>query len=136
MKYGRDETEWEELVAAGRRFLEERGRLQTTTSYTELNTVLAQRTGLQPFDFDREDGRAAMGYLLGLISEEAFDQIHALLSAVVQYLNENDAGPGFFDLAQRRGLLHPGAGADDKLAFWSRQVSAVHAYFRQPARRP
>jgi hypothetical protein len=31
-----------------------------------------------------------------------------MLSALVQYLNESDAGPGFFDLAQPIGLLRSG----------------------------
>ncbi len=134
MKYGRGESEWQELSAAGRRFLEERARLGTTTSYTEMNMVLAKRTGLRPFDFDRDDERAAMGYLLGLINDETFREIGAMLSSLVQYLNENDAGPGFFELARHLGLLPPGASNDEKLVFWAGQVAAVHAHFASPRR--
>lgn len=47
-KYGRDELEWDELVEAGTAFLVERARLdQPTTTYTELNTTLVERTGLR-----------------------------------------------------------------------------------------
>jgi hypothetical protein len=72
MRYGRSDAEWRTLAGAGRTFLEERARLQTTTSYTEMNTVLGNRTGLRRFDFDREDERAAMGHILGLIVDETF----------------------------------------------------------------
>jgi hypothetical protein len=129
MKYGRDDPEWQQLVAAGRQFLEERARLQKTTSYTEMNRVLANRRGRPRFDFEREDDRASMGYLLGLIVEDTFGQIGAMISSLVQYLDENDAGPGFFNLAQHKGLLRTGANADEKLAFWAGQVAAVYAYF-------
>jgi hypothetical protein len=100
-----------------------------------MNTVLANRTGLRPFDFDREDERASMGYLLGLINEDTFTEVGAMLSSLVQYLNENDAGPGFFELARQLGLLRPGANADEKLVFWASQVGAVQAHFRPPSRR-
>jgi len=64
MKYGREDADWDALITAGRRFLEERAKLQKTTSYTELNTVLHQRTRLRSFDFSRNDERAAMGHLV------------------------------------------------------------------------
>lgn len=67
--YGRADSEWEELVHAGRGFLVERAKLSKLTSYTELNATLARRTGCRPFDFERADERAAMGHLLGLIVE-------------------------------------------------------------------
>ena len=134
MNYGRTDGEWDELIRAGRDFLEERARLETTTSYTEMNTVLARRTGLRTFDFDREDERAAMGHLLGLITEETYAEVGAMLSSLAQYLNENDAGPGFFALAQQMGLLPAGANSDEKLAFWSSQVGAVHTHYRRRRR--
>jgi hypothetical protein len=130
MRYGRDDEEWDVLAAAARRFLEERGRLATTTSYTELNAVLARRTDLRPFDFDREDERGAMGYLLGRVTSDTYDQIGAMLSALVQYLNENDAGPGFFELAIEMQLLPRQSTAAQRLEFWVGQVASVHRYFR------
>lgn len=133
-RFGRGQAEWEELAETGRHFLEERARLEKTTSYTEMNVVLANRTGLRPFDFDREDERAAMGYLLGLIVDNTFSETGLMLSALVQYLNENDAGPGFFELARRLGLLRSRASSDERLVFWTSQVSAVHAHYRRPPR--
>jgi hypothetical protein len=53
------------LCAVSRRQeLVERARLERVTSYTEMNTVVAQRTGIRKFDFDQESDRAAMGHLL------------------------------------------------------------------------
>jgi hypothetical protein len=133
-KFGRSQTEWDQLAEAGRHFLEERARLENTTSYTEMNAVLANRTGVRPFDFDREDERAAMGYLLGMIVDKTFPQTGLMLSALVQYLNENDAGPGFFDLARRLGLLRSRTSVGQRLEFWASQVAAVHAHYRRPLR--
>lgn len=85
VKYGRGEEEWNELEEAGLEFLRERARPERVTSYTETNTALAQRTGRRrfDFDFDFESERAAMGYLLGRISEREFGRTHVLISAIV-----------------------------------------------------
>src|SRR5215831_17706724 len=104
-RYGRDEGEWDELEDVGLGFLIERAKLERVTSYTELNTVLTQRTGLRRFDFDQDSERAAMGYLLGRISERELPRIGLLISAVVNYLDANDAGPRFYKLAHEKGLL-------------------------------
>ena len=104
-KYGRDEDEWDALEDAGLQFLIERARLERVTSYTEMNTVLVERTGFRKFDFDQESERAAMGHLLGRISDREFPRTGVLISAIVNYLNANDAGPGFYKLAQQKGLL-------------------------------
>ena len=130
MKYGRGDGEWEELAREGRAFLEDRARLQKTTSYTEMDAVLHQRTQYRQFDFDREDERAAMGYLLGLIVEDTFPESGVILSALVLYLNENSPGPGFFKLAQDLGLLSPSASADAKLVFWAGHVQRVQDHYR------
>lgn len=131
MRYGRDDSEWDELVRVGRRFLEEQARLEMLSSYTEFNTVLARRSALRSFDFECEDERAAVGYLLGLIVEDSYPETEVMLSALVKYLNENDAGPGFFELAHKLGRLPAGASKDDKLVFWSNEVKAVHEYYRR-----
>jgi hypothetical protein len=68
-RYGRDEVEWDELEDAGLAYLIERARLERVTSYTERNAVLSQRTGFRLFDFDQDSERAAMGELLGRISD-------------------------------------------------------------------
>jgi hypothetical protein len=91
------------------------------------HTVLARRTGVREFDFDLDGERHAMGELLGQLSERSFGQARLLISVLVQYLNANDAGPGFYELAQRKKLLGPHPSQDDKLVFWVRHVQAVHA---------
>lgn len=132
MLYNRTDGDWEDLVRVGKGFLEERARLEKDTSYTELDAVLAQRTGLRPFDFDREDERAAMGHLLGLVVEDTYGSIGCMLSALVLYLNGNTPGSGFFRLAVNMSLLATGATEDEKLAFWSQQMKAVFRAYGRP----
>jgi hypothetical protein len=124
-RYGRAGAEWEALEAAGWEFLVDQARLGRTTSYTEMNTVLARRTGVREFDFDLDGERHAMGELL---AERSFSQARLLISVLVQYLNANDAGPGFYDLATRKHLLRLRPSQDEKLTFWVQHVNAVCAY--------
>lgn len=136
--YGRADSEWDLLVDAGREFLVERAKLGKLTSYTELNVTIARRTGCRVFDFERADERAAMGHLLGLIV--ARDQQIApsdpplMLSALVNYLTANDAGPGFYQLAKELHLLPMSATNDEKFGFWIKQVKRLHE--RHGARSP
>lgn len=120
--YGRDESEWDDLVTEGTRFLEERIRLGGTTSYTEMNATLARRTGRAAFDFSKDVDRAAMGELLGRIVQRDFSTRGHMLSALVIYLDGNDAGTGFYRLARGMGLLGP---TDDPLAFWTKQLAGL-----------
>ncbi len=132
LQYGRDEGDWEQLEDAGLRFLTERAKLERVTSYTEMNQVLAQRTGLRRFDFDQESERAAMGHLLGQISEREFPRTGLLISALVHYLDTNDAGPGFYRLALRKKLISPRLSPSARWEFWVRQVAEVHTWYAQP----
>jgi hypothetical protein len=127
-RYGREDQDWDALAAAGWEFLTAQARLERTTSYTEMNTVLARRTGVREFDFGLDGERHAMGELLGQLSERSFTQSGLLISALVQYLTANDAGPGFYELAQRKKLLPPRATSDQKLTFWVGHVKAVCAH--------
>jgi hypothetical protein len=52
-----------------------------------------------------------------------------MITALVHYLGENDAGPGFYAYAQRLGVLVKGANANQRLQFWTSQVQAVHARY-------
>ncbi|MFI1148504.1 hypothetical protein [Streptomyces sp. NPDC020817] len=128
--YGRTDSEWDELVSAGREFLLERAKLGKPTSYTELNVTLARRTDFRPFDFERHDERAAMGHLLGLIVErdQALEPSEPplMLSALVSYLNANDAGPGFYQLAKELRLLSLSASKAERDTFWIRQVNGLY----------
>lgn len=51
-----------------------------------------------------------------------------LISILVQYLNANDAGLGFYDLATRKHLLRARPSRDEKLTFWVQHVNVVCAY--------
>jgi hypothetical protein len=105
VRYGRSEHEWARLVDVGKKFLVERAAMRRTTSYTEFNAALINRADTAGFNFDLDADRAAIGELLGQISEETFAETGGLLiSALVQYLDANDAGPGFYALARRKGL--------------------------------
>jgi hypothetical protein len=129
--FGRDEAEWDLLTTAGEAFLIERARLGRLTSYTELNATLERRVAARGFDFDLQAERAAMGHLLGLIVTERNRAVTGLMiSALVIYLDGNDAGPGFYKLAQDLGDLPPGAlSSAVKERFWVGQVKALHAYY-------
>jgi hypothetical protein len=124
--FGRDELTWDEMAAAGEAFLVERARLARLTSYTELNATLIRRTGLPGFDFSRQDERAAMGHLLRLIVERNRPATGLMISALVTYLDANDAGPGFYALAQQLGDLARSASASARFDFWVSQVKALH----------
>jgi len=127
--YGRDEAQWDRLAETGLEFLVERARLRKLTSYTELNAALVHRTGLPGFDFGRADERAALGHLLYLIIERNRPSSGLMISALVTYLDANDAGPGFYAYAQDLGLLARNASAQAKLEFWAGQVRKLHEYY-------
>jgi Swt1-like HEPN len=129
--FGREEADWDVLAAAGEDFLIECARLGRLTSYTELNTALERRTGLRRFDFALHAERAAMGHLLGLIVKERNRPATGLMiSALVIYIDGNDAGPGFYKLAQDMGKLPPGTLSSHlKEEFWIGQVKALYAYY-------
>jgi hypothetical protein len=132
--YGRTDAEWEELTTEGLRFLIEQAQMGRTTTYTELNAVIRQRTNVRPFDFDHESERAAMGHLLWRIVERDRPVSGHMISSLVIYLNENDAGTGFYKLAQEYGILAKDASADAKLAFWSGEVASLHELHRRRRR--
>ncbi|NED97126.1 hypothetical protein G1H11_17650 [Phytoactinopolyspora alkaliphila] len=127
--YGRDDREYADLLDETIRFLGERARLERDTSYTELRSVLARRTGYPPFDFGLDRDRAGMGQLLGDSVTRTYPEIGAMISSIVVYLNANDAGPGFYRLAERMGLLRPRSSRSTREAFWLRQVDQVFEYF-------
>ncbi|HET6296200.1 MAG TPA: hypothetical protein VFG33_22645 [Kribbella sp.] len=129
MIWGRDELEWSGLVDGTSDFLAERGRIRRTTSYTELNSVLHRRTGARSFDFAKDSERAAMGALLGEVASRNLSEVGALVSSIVLYLNENDAGSGFYRLAEELKLLTPKPTADQRLIFWANQVKATYDYY-------
>lgn len=129
--YGPYEEEWNELEEAGLEFLLERARLERVTSYAEMNMVLAQRTGHRCFDFGQGSERAAIGHLLARISDREFGRTSVLISAIVNYLGANDAGHGFYELAQAKGLLPRGQSRSRQWEFWAAHVAEVFSAYRR-----
>jgi hypothetical protein len=129
--HGRDQHDWDLLTTVGEEFLIERARLGRSTSYTELNATLVRRTGLRAFNFDMQSDRTAMGHLLGLIVQERNRPVTGLMiSALVFYLDGNDAGSGFYKLAQDLGELPSGRLSEAaKDTFWTRQVSEIFSHY-------
>lgn len=70
-----------------------------------------------------------MGALLGEVAQEQLVAAGAMLSAIVIYLNDNDAGPGFYRFATQLGLLPAGASSSQRMDFWVGQVQMVHDHF-------
>lgn len=133
MKFGRSDDEWDAMVDDDVKTLVEQARLKRIVSYSDLNSALARR-GHVPFNFDVESDRTAVGYLLGDVVRQTIGDTKIMLSAIVAYLNRNDAGPGFYKFANELGLPPNTATAEDKLDFWSIQVGKVHERYARPAR--
>ncbi len=132
--YGRPDDQWPGLVSAGKEFLQERGKLRRDTSYTEMSTVLSQRTGYPAFDFSQQVERAGMGHLLGLIVEDTYPRVGAMLSSIVIYLGANDAGGGFYQLAQHMGILEKNPSRLAAERFWVAQMNTVYKFFADGGR--
>ena len=135
--YGRTELEWEALEAAGWDFLITRAKRpgDPRTNYTEVNEILAERTGQPMWNFNLEHDRAAMGELLGRLVDRSYigtkDQPSGglMISAIVMFLNENGVGGGFYRKAASLGLIASELmSADAKFDFWVRQMTAVVAW--------
>ncbi len=72
--------------------------------------------------------------MLGDTVKRTVGETRVMLSAIVAYIDHNDAGPGYYSLAVQLGLLPNTATADDKLMFWSVQVAKVHELYARPKR--
>jgi hypothetical protein len=118
MKYGRSEDEWDELVDAATEYLAEVARSRTIASYTDLNLELVRRTGRSRFDFNMDRDQAAVGALLGEVTEGTYDEIGAMLSSLVVQKATGDPGEGFYRLARSPG--------EDKFEFFQAQVGRVN----------
>jgi hypothetical protein len=128
--FGRHVDDWEELVTAATDWLEDRARLRLTTTYTELNNALVERTGQAPFDFGQTADRAAMGHLLGTVSERKYPEIRCMLTAIVPHRDGTGPGSGFYLEAQKLGLLPRTVRDDEQLSFWVQQVERVFDAYR------
>lgn len=132
--FDRGDDEWNAIVTDTQAFLEDQARLRRVTSYTDVNTALAA-AGHKPFDFSTQRDRSAVGAVLGDVVNRTIGDTGVMLSAIVAYIDRNDAGPGFYSLAVQLGELPSTATRDDKLVFWSSQVGKVHDLYARPRRR-
>jgi hypothetical protein len=131
--YGRADAEWADLEAAGWDFLVSRARQPyPVTTYTEMNAVLAHRTGQRPWNFDLGADRAAMGELLGRLTDRSFAETKdrpgggLMISALCMFLDQNDVGRGFYGKAAGLKLISSeNLSKDAKDAFWVRQMNGV-----------
>ena len=134
--YGRTEVKWAALEAAGWDFMIDRARQPyPVTTYTEMNAVLAHRTGQPPWNFDLQADRAAMGVLLGRLTDRSFAETKdrpggsLMISALCMYLDQNDVGQGFFGKAAELRLIpSEHMSKDAKDAFWIRQMNDVREW--------
>jgi hypothetical protein len=132
--FGRGDDEWEIIVDDATAFLKDQARLRRLTSYTELNAALGRR-GHKMFDFAQDNDRRAIGAVLSRVTQRTVGDSGIMLSAIVAYLDRNDAGAGFYSLGVELGLLAGTATSDEKLAFWSGQVGKVHDLYARPPRK-
>jgi hypothetical protein len=131
--YGRTEVEWADLEAAGWDFLFSRARQPyPVTTYTEVNAVLAHRTGQPPWNFDLQKDRAAMGELLGRLANRSCAETKdhpgggLMISALCMYLDQNEVGRGFYGKAVKLQLIpSERLPTDVKDAFWIKQMNGV-----------
>ncbi|MGH3201957.1 MAG: hypothetical protein ACRDP5_07890 [Streptosporangiaceae bacterium] len=68
-------------------------------------------------------------HLLHLIVDRNRPATNLMISALVTYLDANDAGTGFYAFAKELGELPCNASAELKLEFWIRQVNALYQHY-------
>jgi hypothetical protein len=134
--YGRTEAEWADLEHAGWDFLISRARQPyPVTTYTEMNAVLAHRTGQPPWNFDLQADRTAMGKLLGRLTDRSSAETRdrpggaLMISVLCMYLDRNNVGKGFYGKAAELRLIaseHISSAAKD--AFWVAQLNGVQQW--------
>jgi len=122
--------QWEALIDRGHEFLVERAVQERDTSYTEFCTVMNRRARVYIHPHDE-----ALSPILDAIANRSFAERRVALTAIVRYADGNTAGPGFFALAQRLGLLPQGRlTEDDRLEFYVRHVREVFAAYATSGR--
>jgi hypothetical protein len=132
--FGRTDLEWEELEAAGWELLA--GRTAQLTTYTGLNRALARITGQAPWDFANPADRNAMAHLLGRLTDRSYSQCLAagkepiMISALCTYMNENDAGDGFYRKALELHLITENMYKDrhHRFEWWAQHVAKVQGW--------
>ncbi|OBG42932.1 hypothetical protein [Mycolicibacterium fortuitum] len=127
MKYGRSDDEWSELLNAATDYLVEVAKSRGLTNYTDLSAELVNRTGYARFDYNLDRDQAAIGALLGQVTDGTLDDAGTMLSALVVQKATGDPGEGFYRFARKLGLLRPGV---EKFEFFQAQVALVHEKYK------
>lgn len=121
-RWGRPESEWQEMVTAGDEILKDVARFdEDPIDYSEFNQRLHDATGAEPFHNEFERGQAALGDLLAEIVELAdgdFDKEPAMLSSAVVTLATRMPSAGFYRLAKRRHTRLVGRSDTELQMFW------------------
>ena len=135
--FGRTELEWEELEAVGWNLL--LACRVSLTNYKDLNHDLARLTGQPPWNFSSPADRDALAELLGRLADRSYSECVAagrepvMISAVCKFLNENDAGDGFYRKALQLNLITQ-AKYKDKLGrhgWWATHVGKVQEWLAE-----
>jgi len=116
-KYGFDESDWETAKREAREKLVEVARLRGRIPYSELVTHI------HSISIAEHDPRLA--HFLGEISEAEDTAGRGMLTAVVTHKSgDMQPGPGFFELARRRGR-----DTSDLIRCWVGEFNRVHDYW-------
>ncbi|MEB2527411.1 hypothetical protein [Kocuria rosea] len=125
--YGRTQDQWEQMLAVVEDFLIEMAEIEDQTNYSEVNARLLQE-GLPGFKFFLDSERAAIGSLLGQISERSYVADGILLTVlVIHHDTPNDIGGGFWRLAAKYGMVPPKPNDHQKLDALVDLTTAVYA---------
>lgn len=90
--------------------------------------------GLPGVRLPEQAERGAMGFLRGRIVQETYPVVGSKMSALVIYLDANDGGPGFYQLAQDMGLLQQGVSKQAREALWIQLARGIFDHFRADGR--
>jgi hypothetical protein len=134
--YDRTPAEWADLEAVGWDLLVDCALhpYEHITVYSKMNQDLAEHTGQLPWDFRLSRDRAAMGELLGRLSDRSYAESEAageepvMISALCMYQHKEDVAPGFYNKAIDLDLLQPGTSPEARYFFWAEQLVKVLAW--------
>lgn len=135
MIHGRDDSEWDELVVAGHKYLREIASKGTVVNYTQFNDELEDRTGLQGFDFESELGRDQLSHLLGAIAErDREDNPGFMITSLVGRKGDYGPGKGFYELAHSWNYKFDASTKDGRFNFWQEQLMLTRAALEKAPR--
>jgi molybdopterin synthase catalytic subunit len=122
MKYGYEIEDWDLAKAEVKDLLIQRAKLRGMMPYSELTTKV--RT------IELEPNSQALAAMLGQVSEEEDDAGRGLLTVIVVHkVGDMQPGPGFFELAKKRGR-----NPSDILKCWIDELKKVHGAWATTSR--